>query len=129
MKNWKLAYKLSFLVALAVAGLLVEVNRRARVRSGATAPNVRLAGTLTGGLLAYRGEDIPKCIVNNMLSVIVDPKALGDARTYYEEEVREMVRWVKASPATGASPARRSSTTASPTSWATACVRRCSIPF
>jgi uncharacterized oxidoreductase len=55
------------------------------------------AGALTGGLLAYRGEDIPNCIVNNMLSVIVDPKALGDAQRYYED-VRAMTEYVKASP-------------------------------
>ncbi|MBM3537449.1 MAG: malate/lactate/ureidoglycolate dehydrogenase [Alphaproteobacteria bacterium] len=55
------------------------------------------AGALTGGLLAYRGEDIPKCIVNNMLSVIIDPKALGEARQYYEA-VRAMTEFVKASP-------------------------------
>lgn len=55
------------------------------------------AGALTNGLLAYRGEDIPKCIVNNMLSVIIDPKALGDAQQYYRD-VRAMTEFVKASP-------------------------------
>ncbi len=55
------------------------------------------AGALTGGLLAYRGDDIPKCIVNNMLSIIIDPKALGDAQRYYDE-VRAMTGYVKASP-------------------------------
>jgi uncharacterized oxidoreductase len=61
------------------------------------------AGALTGAMTAARGDAIPKCIVNNMLSVIVDPKALGDARAYYEE-VRAMTEFVKASPPTGDSP-------------------------
>lgn len=61
------------------------------------------AGALTGGMTAARGDDIPKCIVNNMLSVIIDPKALGDARAYYDE-VRAMTRFVKASPPAGDEP-------------------------
>ncbi len=61
------------------------------------------AGALTGAGTVRHGDKIPKCIVNNMLAVIVDPTAIGDARAYYEE-VEAMTRWVKASPATGEDP-------------------------
>lgn len=61
------------------------------------------AGALTGAMTAARGDAIPKCIVNNMLSVVVDPKALGDARAYYDE-VRAMTEFVKASPPVGEDP-------------------------
>lgn len=61
------------------------------------------AGALTGSLTAARGDAIRPCIVNNMLSVIVNPKALGDARAYYDE-VRAMTGFVKASPPVGEEP-------------------------
>jgi len=38
-----------------------------------------------------------------MLSVIVDPAALGETQTYYAE-VEAMTRWVKASPPMGEAP-------------------------
>ena len=56
-----------------------------------------LAGALTGGgtFLPERLER--KTIVNNMLTVILDPKAFGDAANF-EREVAAFSEWVKASP-------------------------------
>ena len=61
------------------------------------------AGALTGGITVAHHPDIPKTIINNMLSVIVDPQALGEAQSYYAE-VEAMTRWVKASPPAGETP-------------------------
>jgi uncharacterized oxidoreductase len=61
------------------------------------------AGALTGGITVAHHPDIPKTIINNMLSVIVDPAALGQAQTYYDE-IDAMTRWVNASPPAGDTP-------------------------
>jgi hydroxycarboxylate dehydrogenase B len=61
------------------------------------------AGALTGGGTIRLGPDAPKGIINNMVSVIIDPGAIGDARTYYEE-VAAMAGYVKESPPAGDTP-------------------------
>lgn len=56
-----------------------------------------LAGGLTGGGTNHAGAVNDDMIINNMLSVIIDPAALGDAATI-AEHVERVVAWVKESP-------------------------------
>ncbi len=55
------------------------------------------AGALTGAGTFPGRVRTPEVITNSMLSVIVDPTALGDARAF-KSEVERMIAWVKASP-------------------------------
>lgn len=56
-----------------------------------------LAGALTGGTTIPPGRKRPQMIINNMLSIIVDPGAIGDAAAF-RAEVEAVAAWVKASP-------------------------------
>ena len=53
-----------------------------------------LAGALTGGACSKPGVDV---LVNNQLSILIDPEAIGDADAF-EAEMRRFIDWVKASP-------------------------------
>ncbi len=52
-----------------------------------------LAGALTGGL-AMKGPATRKAIVNNMLSIIVSPEAIGTQVTYLSE-LEEFIHWAQ----------------------------------
>jgi uncharacterized oxidoreductase len=52
---------------------------------------------LTGGVTIPPGRARPSAIVNNMLSIIIDPAALGSVAAF-REEVERVKAWVKASP-------------------------------
>jgi uncharacterized oxidoreductase len=56
-----------------------------------------LGAALTGGITIPPGRERPSAIVNNMMSIIIDPAALGDA-ALFRAEVEKVVEWVKASP-------------------------------
>jgi uncharacterized oxidoreductase len=56
-----------------------------------------LAAALTGGITIPPGRERPSAIVNNMLSIIIDPAALGPAAAF-RAEVERVKDWVKASP-------------------------------
>ena len=53
-----------------------------------------LAGALTGGGCSKPGVDV---LVNNQLSILIDPESIGDAAAF-EVEARRFIEWVKASP-------------------------------
>ena len=53
-----------------------------------------LAGALIGGACSKPGVDV---LVNNQLSILMDPEAIGDAGAF-EAEARRFIDWVKASP-------------------------------
>jgi hydroxycarboxylate dehydrogenase B len=56
-----------------------------------------LGAALTGGITIPPGRERPSAIVNNMMSIIIDPGALGDA-AFFRTEVENVANWVKASP-------------------------------
>ena len=56
-----------------------------------------LAGALTGGGTFLPERLSAKTIVNNMLTIIVEPSAVGD-RGAFEREVAAYTAWVKSSP-------------------------------
>jgi uncharacterized oxidoreductase len=56
-----------------------------------------LAGSLTGGLASNPRSPTADRLVNNMLSLVFDPIAFGDAEAF-EEDVRRLIDWVKATP-------------------------------
>jgi uncharacterized oxidoreductase len=56
-----------------------------------------LGAALTGGITIPPGRDRPSAIINNMLSIIIDPGALGSASAF-RAEVERVKAWVKASP-------------------------------
>jgi uncharacterized oxidoreductase len=56
-----------------------------------------LGGALAAGLAQYGGDNSKKRILNGMLTVIIDPRALGDVAAW-EREALAFVDWVKASP-------------------------------
>lgn len=56
-----------------------------------------LASALNGGITIPPGRPRPSAIVNNMLSIIIDPAALGPAAAF-REEVERVKEWVKSSP-------------------------------
>jgi len=56
-----------------------------------------LAGAFTGGGTFGPERVAPNRIVNNMLTVIIDPDAFGE-RQAFEEEIDRFTAWVKASP-------------------------------
>ena len=60
-----------------------------------------LAGALTGGL-AMKGPSSRKAIINNMLSIILSPDAMGTQASYLSE-LEEFVRWAQL-PAPGDAP-------------------------
>jgi uncharacterized oxidoreductase len=51
---------------------------------------------LTGGLTERTAAPGKKAIINNMLSIIVDPKRLGGEKSF-EHEIPELLAWVKQS--------------------------------
>lgn len=53
-----------------------------------------LAGALIGGACSKPGVDV---LVNNQLSILIDPEAIGDAGAF-EAEAERFIEWVKASP-------------------------------
>ena len=53
-----------------------------------------LAGALIGGVCSKPGVDV---LVNNQLSILMDPESIGDAGAF-EAEARRFIDWVKASP-------------------------------
>lgn len=55
-----------------------------------------LGGALTGGLTIAPGREKPEMIINNMLSIVIDPAALGTQA--FRAEVLKVVEWAKASP-------------------------------
>lgn len=57
-----------------------------------------LGAALTGGITIPPGRERPSAIVNNMMSIIIDPAALGPAAAF-REEVENVKAWVKSSPA------------------------------
>ncbi len=57
-----------------------------------------LAGALTGGGTWHRANDARRAVHNSMLSIVIDPKAVGDA-TGFEQEALAFIEWCKASPA------------------------------
>ena len=56
-----------------------------------------LAGALTGGWTIQPGHPRAGGIINNMLSIIIDPDALGERDQLYAE-IRALIGWAKASP-------------------------------
>ncbi len=56
-----------------------------------------LAGAFTGGGVFGPDHLAPGRIINNMLSVLIDPGAFG-SREAFDDEVEKFTRWVKASP-------------------------------
>jgi uncharacterized oxidoreductase len=56
-----------------------------------------LGAALTGGITIPPGRERPSAIVNNMLSIIIDPSALGDAAAF-RAEVENVAKWVRSSP-------------------------------
>jgi uncharacterized oxidoreductase len=60
-----------------------------------------LAGALTGGL-AMKGPSTRKAIINNMLSILISPEALGTQASYLSE-LEAFVQWVQ-SPDQGTEP-------------------------
>jgi len=56
-----------------------------------------LGAALTGGVTIPPGPPRPSAIVNNMLSIIIDPAALGSLAAF-REEVERVKAWVKSSP-------------------------------
>jgi len=56
-----------------------------------------LAGSLTGGLASNPAAPTAGRLVNNMLTLVVDPGALGGAGMF-QADVRRLADWVKASP-------------------------------
>ncbi len=56
-----------------------------------------LAGAMTGGGTAQPGNPRPDSIVNNMLSIIIDPRRLVD-ESYFRAEVDAMIDHIKGSP-------------------------------
>jgi uncharacterized oxidoreductase len=56
-----------------------------------------LGGGLTGGVTIPPGRARPSAIVNNMLSIIIDPAALGSTAAF-RQEVEKVKAWVKSSP-------------------------------
>jgi uncharacterized oxidoreductase len=56
-----------------------------------------LAGALTGGWTIQPGHPRAGGIINNMLSIMIDPDALGDRDQLYAE-IRALVGWAKTSP-------------------------------
>jgi hydroxycarboxylate dehydrogenase B len=57
-----------------------------------------LAGALTGGGTWHRKPDASRAVHNSMLSIIIDPNAVGSA-TGFESEALAFIDWCKASPA------------------------------
>jgi uncharacterized oxidoreductase len=55
-----------------------------------------MAGAVAGGRTLHRGDDMRIQIINNMLSVLIDPKVLGTADRC-AEQARAFVAWVKQS--------------------------------
>lgn len=55
-----------------------------------------LAGALIGGACSKPGVDV---LVNNQLSILMDPESIGDSGAF-EAEARRFIDWVKASPPT-----------------------------
>jgi hydroxycarboxylate dehydrogenase B len=60
-----------------------------------------LAGALTGGGTWHRKPDTSRAVHNSMLSIIIDPNAVGNA-TGFESEALAFIDWCKASPAANA---------------------------
>ena len=56
-----------------------------------------LGGALAGGLTQRDGDGTPRRVLNGMLSVLLDPAALGDTAAI-EREALGFIDWVKASP-------------------------------
>ncbi|MDX1541053.1 MAG: malate/lactate/ureidoglycolate dehydrogenase [Geminicoccaceae bacterium] len=56
-----------------------------------------MAGALTGGWTNQPDHPQAGGIVNNMLSIVVDPEAMGERRALYAE-IEALVAWVKSSP-------------------------------
>ena len=56
-----------------------------------------LAGSLTGGHASNPRSPTADRLVNNMLSLVFDPAAFGDADAF-ADDVTQLVEWVKAAP-------------------------------
>ena len=56
-----------------------------------------LAGSLTGGLASNPRSPTADRLVNNMLSLVFDPAAFGDAGVF-DEDVLRLIDWLKATP-------------------------------
>jgi hydroxycarboxylate dehydrogenase B len=65
-----------------------------------------LGGALTGGGTWHQPNNTRRSIYNSMFSIVIDPKAVGDA-TGFEQQALAFIDWCKASPAANAnSPVR-----------------------
>jgi hydroxycarboxylate dehydrogenase B len=60
-----------------------------------------LAGALTGGGTWHRAPDGRRAVHNSMLSIVIDPNAVGEA-TGFESQALAFIDWCKASPAANA---------------------------
>lgn len=60
-----------------------------------------LAGALTGGGTWHRASDARRAVHNSMLSIVIDPNAVGEA-TGFEQQALAFIDWCKASPAADA---------------------------
>ena len=57
-----------------------------------------LGGALTGGGTWHRAPDAKRAVYNGMLSIVIDPKALG-TQPGFASEMLEFVEWLRRSPA------------------------------
>jgi hydroxycarboxylate dehydrogenase B len=56
-----------------------------------------LGGALTGGGTWHRAPDAQRAVHNSMLTVLIDPRALG-TQTVFDHEATAFIEWLKASP-------------------------------
>lgn len=55
------------------------------------------AGSLTGGFASHPGSPTAGRLVNNMLSVVIDPETFGGA-DFFRADLARLIEWVEASP-------------------------------
>lgn len=56
-----------------------------------------LGGALTGGGTWHRAADNKRAVLNGMLTILIDPKRIGDGAQFVNE-TRAFIDWIKASP-------------------------------
>ncbi|MGL5003718.1 MAG: Ldh family oxidoreductase, partial [Casimicrobium sp.] len=56
-----------------------------------------LGGALTGGGTWHRAADNKRAVLNGMLTILIDPKRIGDS-SIFVEETRAFIDWIKATP-------------------------------
>ena len=55
------------------------------------------AGSLTAGFSSHPGSPTAGRLVNNLLSIVIDPEAFGGA-DFFRADLARLIDWVKASP-------------------------------